>query len=74
MKMKATANVPRENKKGLVEIEEGGDRNRKQITEEENNKLEYSPRNTKAKLAPLYSVLQPETSSDSLSEKSKGAR
>jgi len=34
----------------------------------------YSPKNNKAKLDALYSVLKPETSSDSPSAKSKGVR
>jgi len=34
----------------------------------------YSPKNSKAKLTALYSVLNPETNSDSLSARSKGVR
>lgn len=34
----------------------------------------YSPKNNKAKLEALYSVLNPETNSDSPSAKSKGVR
>lgn len=34
----------------------------------------YSPKNNKAKIKPLYSVLKPETSSLSPSAKSKGER
>ena len=36
--------------------------------------LEYSARKIRAKLPPLYSTLNPETSSDSPSAKSKGER
>lgn len=36
--------------------------------------LRYSPIKIKANLTPLYSVLNPETNSDSPSEKSKGVR
>jgi|APCry1669189000_1035189.scaffolds.fasta_scaffold491120_1 hypothetical protein len=43
-------------------------------TTEETSKVEYSAKNTKANKPPLYSVLKPDTNSDSLSEKSKGAR
>lgn len=38
------------------------------------SKTPYSVRKIKAKKAPEYSVLNPETNSDSDSEKSKGAR
>jgi hypothetical protein len=41
--------------------------------EETSNAL-YSAKNTNAKKLPIYSVLNPDTSSDSDSEKSKGAR
>lgn len=41
---------------------------------EEYSSTEYSERKMKAKKAPEYSVLKPDTSSDSASEKSKGAR
>lgn len=41
---------------------------------QEYNKTAYSDRKIKAKNAPEYSVLKPDTSSDSASEKSKGAR
>jgi len=41
---------------------------------QENSKTAYSERKIKAKLAPEYSVLKPETNSDSDSLKSKGAR
>lgn len=41
---------------------------------EVNNNTEYSERKIKAKKAPEYSVLNPDTNSDSASEKSKGAR
>jgi len=39
------------------------------------NKIDiYSPKNKSAKLEALYSVLKPETSSDSPSARSKGVR
>jgi hypothetical protein len=38
------------------------------------SKTPYSDKKIKAKNAPEYSVLNPDTSSDSASEKSKGAR
>ena len=41
---------------------------------DDTSKVEYSAKNTKANKPPLYSVLKPDTNSDSLSEKSKGAR
>lgn len=44
------------------------------IIAHENNSTAYSDRKIKAKKAPEYSVLNPETSSDSDSAKSKGAR
>lgn len=44
------------------------------ITLQPNSKAEYSARNSQAKLAPPYSVLYPDTSSDSDSLKSNGAR
>lgn len=37
-------------------------------------RIVYSDKKRKAKLAPEYSVLKPDTNSDSDSEKSKGAR
>lgn len=39
-----------------------------------NNKLEYSDKKIKINFPLLYSVLNPETNSDSLSDKSKGVR
>ena len=39
-----------------------------------NNTLPYSAINNTANKPPLYSILKPETNSDSLSEKSKGVR
>lgn len=39
-----------------------------------NRILEYSDKKIKANLPPLYSVLNPDTNSDSPSAKSKGAR
>lgn len=47
---------------------------RKDIITQVKRRIAYSERNRKAKLAPEYSVLKPDTSSDSDSEKSKGAR
>lgn len=44
------------------------------ISIQEYNSIIYSERNKKEKEAPEYSVLKPETSSDSASLKSKGAR
>ena len=44
------------------------------ITPQPNSKAEYSAKNNHAKLALPYSVLYPETNSDSDSLKSKGAR
>ncbi len=44
------------------------------ISIQEYNNIAYSDRKIKAKYAPEYSVLNPETNSDSDSEKSKGAR
>lgn len=44
------------------------------IRTQENNKTEYSDKKIKAKYAPEYSVLNPDTNSDSDSLKSKGAR
>jgi len=39
-----------------------------------NNNIIYSPKNKNAKIFPLYSVLKPDTNSDSASLKSNGAR
>jgi hypothetical protein len=44
------------------------------IRRQENNRTPYSDKKIKAKKAPEYSVLNPETNSDSASLKSKGAR
>jgi hypothetical protein len=44
------------------------------IINDENNRIAYSDKNKKAKYAPEYSVLKPDTNSDSDSEKSNGAR
>jgi hypothetical protein len=44
------------------------------INIQENKSTLYSDKKIKAKNAPEYSVLNPETNSDSDSEKSKGAR
>jgi hypothetical protein len=44
------------------------------IRKQEYNNIAYSARKQNAKFAPEYSVLKPETSSDSDSLKSKGAR
>lgn len=44
------------------------------IKKQEYKSIAYSDRNKKAKYAPEYSVLKPDTSSDSDSLKSKGAR
>jgi hypothetical protein len=44
------------------------------IIKQENNNTEYSDKKTNAKFAPEYSVLKPDTNSDSASLKSKGAR
>jgi hypothetical protein len=44
------------------------------ISMQEYRRTAYSDKNSKEKLAPEYSVLNPETSSDSDSAKSKGAR
>jgi hypothetical protein len=44
------------------------------IKTQEYNKTEYSAKKVNAKSAPEYSVLNPETSSDSDSLKSKGGR
>jgi len=41
---------------------------------QEYRRTAYSDRNSREKLAPEYSVLNPDTSSDSDSAKSKGAR
>lgn len=46
----------------------------KVIIKQVKSRIAYSDKNRKAKLAPEYSVLNPETNSDSDSEKSKGAR
>lgn len=46
----------------------------KDIKKQEYNNMAYSDKNRNAKYAPEYSVLKPETSSDSDSLKSKGAR
>ena len=48
--------------------------NSKEVTALINKILEYSAMKIKAKPPPLYSVLNPDTSSDSLSAKSKGVR
>lgn len=56
------------------EIEQNkGKKMQDKMTEEKINTL-YSDKKTNAKQTPPYSVLKPETSSDSDSEKSKGAR
>lgn len=44
------------------------------INIQENSNTQYSDKKMKAKLAPEYSVLNPETNSDSDSLKSNGAR
>jgi hypothetical protein len=44
------------------------------IIKEDTSKAEYSAKKISANIPPPYSVLNPETNSDSLSEKSKGAR
>jgi len=49
-------------------------KNIKDMSIQENNKIKYSDKRTKAKFTLEYSVLYPETSSDSDSLKSKGAR
>jgi hypothetical protein len=46
----------------------------KTIRKQEYSNIAYSDKKIKAKEAPEYSVLKPETSSDSDSLKSKGAR
>jgi hypothetical protein len=48
--------------------------NRETRREQDTNKTEYSPKKINAKLQPEYSVLKPETNSDSDSLKSNGAR
>ena len=50
------------------------EKNKKVISIQEYNTIIYSDKMTKAKLAAEYSVLYPDTSSDSDSLKSKGAR
>jgi hypothetical protein len=49
-------------------------KNRHTIKLQEYSSTPYSDKKIKAKNAPEYSVLKPETNSDSASEKSKGAR
>jgi hypothetical protein len=51
-----------------------GEKKIKEIRKQEYKSIEYSDKKIKAKNAPEYSVLKPDTSSDSLSLKSKGAR
>lgn len=48
--------------------------NIKEIIKQDNKSIEYSDKKIKAKYVPEYSVLNPETSSDSDSLKSNGAR
>jgi hypothetical protein len=50
------------------------EKNKKEINIQEYNNTVYSDKKMKAKYAPEYSVLNPETNSDSDSLKSKGAR
>jgi len=50
------------------------EKNNNGITKQENRSIPYSARKINEKYAPLYSVLNPLTSSDSDSLKSKGAR
>jgi len=52
----------------------GPNRNKTPIISPLNSNIMYSPRNKNAKIFPLYSVLNPDTSSDSASLKSNGAR
>lgn len=49
-------------------------KNQTLVTTDMKRMLAYSAKNSKAKRPPPYSILNPETSSDSPSAKSKGAR
>lgn len=49
-------------------------KNTKEIIKENHKILAYSAKNKRANLKPPYSTLKPDTSSDSPSAKSKGAR
>jgi hypothetical protein len=51
-----------------------GLKNNQDIIQQDTSKEEYSDKKIKANSPPKYSVLKPDTSSDSDSEKSKGAR
>ena len=70
MNKKERINIPEIKNKGW----RGTGTNSNNISPQERSKTPYSERKINAKNAPEYSVLNPETNSDSASEKSKGAR
>jgi len=58
----------------VIGVERGVGRNRIVVRRLINKMLEYSAINRRAKRPPLYSVLKPDTSSDSPSARSNGVR